>query len=101
MLTENEERFLIYWTEKRKLNKFNPFFFAKGLAAGLAIGLLIVICFGAGWYKRVYANSLNPSILMFALISIALFLAIFYNSFKYEQNEQLYQELRKKKQRSK
>jgi membrane-associated HD superfamily phosphohydrolase len=99
MLTIEEQKFLSYWTVKRNENKLNPFFFAKGFALGLLIGILVLICLFIGWYKRANmdaATKLNPYIMLIAIISIAIFLAIFYNSFKFEQNEQLYKELKRK-----
>ncbi len=96
MLTSEEQKFIDYWEQKRTENKLNPFFFAKGFVVGLAIGLLIIVSIGVGWYKRanMEANvALSPIVLIIAIIFTALFLAIFYNSFKYEQNEQLYIEL--------
>lgn len=104
MLTSEEQKFLQYWEQKRKENKWNPFFFIKGFAVGLAIGLLIIISIGIGWYKRanMEANAaLNPIVLIVAIIIIALFLAVFYNGFKYEQNEQFYIELLNKEKRNK
>lgn len=99
MLSENEKKFIDYWEVKRQENKLNPFFFFSGFAGGLAIGFLVIIAIGIGWYKRatMEANSmLNPVVLIVAIIAISIFIAFFYNSFKYEQNEQLYSELKKK-----
>lgn len=104
MLSKKEIEFLEYWEQKRGTNKLNPFFFMSGLAGGLIIGLLIIISIGLGWYKRanMEANAtLNPLILILAIVIISLFLAIFYNSFKYEQNEQLYNELKHKENKQK
>jgi polyferredoxin len=99
MLTTQEQNFLDYWITKRNENKLNPFFFVKGFAIGLLIGILVLICLLLGWYKRANmdaATKLNPYVMLIAIISTAIFLAIFYNSFKYDQNEQLYKELKHK-----
>ena len=100
MLTVHEQNFINYWQQKRNENKFNPLFFIKGLSGGLLIGLLVVITIISGWYKladKEIETSLNPFVLCISLLLIALFIAVFYNSFKYEQNEQLYKELLIKK----
>jgi formate/nitrite transporter FocA (FNT family) len=99
MLTKKEEKFLIYWTQKRQESKLNPLFFIKGFTAGILVGLLIFVSVVVGWYKRAAMDAstkLNPVVFMIALIIIAAFLAVFYNSFRYEQNEQAYQELQRK-----
>lgn len=100
MLTKNEEDFIIYWEEKRKLNKFNPFLFGKGFGIGAFIGISITISLSVGWNKQAPLNILNSFVICIAFILIALFCAIFYNSFKFEQNEQLYQEFLIKKRKN-
>jgi hypothetical protein len=97
MLTQNEQEFLDYWQEKRNQNKFNPFFFGKGFSIGIGIGLLITLSFVIGWDKQVAVNALNLAVVLIAFLAIAIFCALFYNSFMYEQNEQRYQELLIKK----
>ena len=99
MLSLQEEKFIAYWQEKRGENKLSPFFFIKGFAIGLIMGVLVIISVVTGWYKRAYMDAntkLNPYLLLVAIVLIAVFLAVFYNSFKYEQNEQLYKELKRK-----
>lgn len=102
MLTEKELEFLNYWEEKRKENKLNPFFFIRGLVVGLIIGLLVALSLILGWYKRANMDAntkLNPMVLVFCIVLIGLFLAIFYNNFKYEECEQHYKELKQKQQK--
>ncbi len=99
MLSEKEKKFIEYWEVKRLENKLNPFFFSSGFAGGLVIGLLVITTIGIGWYKRANMDAnamLNPVVLIIAIIAISIFIAFFYNSFKYEQNEQLYLELKHK-----
>ena len=99
MLTTEELKFLAYWEEKRKQNKLNPFFLVKGLLFGLITGFLIFISLRLGWYKRANMDAntkLSPTLLIIIIILIAVFVSVLYNSFKYEQNEQLYQELKRK-----
>ncbi len=95
-----EEKFIHYWKEKRLQSKFNPFLFIKGFAGGLIIGLLVFISLLVGWYKRANmdaSNKLSLTVLLICFLAIALFLAIFYTLFKFEQNEQLYQEILKRR----
>lgn len=99
MITIEEQKFIAYWSKKREESKLNPFFFVKGFTVGLVFSILVLICLGADWYKRATMDAntkLNPIVLFVALLLITLFLAIFYNSFKYEQNEQLFKELKHK-----
>lgn len=99
MLTSEELKFLAYWEEKRKHNKLNPFFLVKGLIAGFITGILILLSLSLGWYKRANMDAntkLSPTLLIVIIILIAVFVSVLYNSFKYEQNEQLYQELKRK-----
>lgn len=100
MLTQNEENFITYWQEKRKQNKFNPFLFGKGFGIGAFIGVAITISLSVGWNKQAPVNILNSLVISIAFILIALFCALFYNSFKFEQNEQLYQEFLVKKRKN-
>ena len=102
MSISEEEKFMQYWQEKRLQPKLNPFFFLKGFAGGLIIGLLIFISLLAGWYKRANmdaSNKLNPVVLLICILTIGIFIAIFYTYFKFEQNEQLYQEILKKREK--
>ncbi len=104
MSISKEEKFLLYWKEKRMQSKFNPFFFIKGFAGGLIIGLLVFISLLIGWYKRANmdaSNKLNPIVLFICILAIGIFIAIFYTYFKFEQNEQFYQELLKKRDKAK
>ena len=101
-MSEQEDKFIQYWEAKRLQSKFNPFLFIKGFAGGLIIGLLILLSLFAGWYKRANmdaSNKLSLPILFFCFLGIAIFLAIFYTLFKFEQNEQLYQEILKKREK--
>ncbi len=98
----SEEKFIQYWQEKRLQSKFNPFLFLQGFAGGLIIGLLVFVSLIVGWYKRANmdaSNKLNPIVLLVCILAIGLFIAIFYTSFKFEQNEQLYQEILKKREK--
>ena len=100
MLTEQEEKFLIYW-EKNKDKERSVFKqISLGLPIGLFIGIGILLNFISGWYTRatMVANSQStPLVLIFAVIIIAFFCSIFYKRHQWEMNDQRYQELKIKK----
>ena len=103
MQNDKEQEFINYWEVKRNQSKLNPFFFIKGFAGGIIIGLLVFLSILLGWYKRanMEANTmLNPYVLLICLLAIGTFIAVFYTNFKYEQNEQFYQELLQKRKKN-
>jgi hypothetical protein len=100
MLTEEEEKFLIYWENNRE--KKTSFFSQSsvGLRVGLLIGIGIVLNYLSGWYTRatMVANSQStPIVLILAVILITIFCTVFFNRHKREMNEQRYLELSYKK----
>ena len=100
MLTEQEEKFLVYWENNKE--KERSFFkqISFGLPLGLLIGLGILLNFMSGWYTRatMVANSQStPLVLIIAIIIIAFFCSIFYTRHRWEMNDQKYQELKIKK----
>lgn len=100
MLTEQEEKFLVYW-EKNKVRE-RSFFkqISLGLPIGLLIGIGILLNLVSGWYTRanMVANSQStPLVLIFAIVIIAFFCSIFYKRHQWEMNDQRYQELMIKK----
>jgi hypothetical protein len=100
MLTEQEEKFLVYWEKNKEREK--SFFkqISLGLPIGLLIGIGILLNFMSGWYTRaiMVANSQStPLVLIFAIIIIAFFCSIFYKRHQWEMNDQRFQELTIKK----
>ncbi|HSK11670.1 MAG TPA: hypothetical protein VK907_00565 [Phnomibacter sp.] len=96
MLTEKEEKFLLYWETARKRQKKLLYQLGVGLPMGLLFGILIIANFFSGWYKRadMIANSrFDPVVLYVAVALIAVFFAIFSKKFQYDQQEQRYKEL--------
>jgi hypothetical protein len=100
MLTEDEKRFIEYWSANRtKQQKFY-----KQLAIGLPVGVLfaaaIFINFASGWDKNAtMIFNAYPSakslilVLLLAVISIVVFVSVFSVKVKWERNEQRYREL--------
>lgn len=102
MLTDNEEAFLQYWLHNRQRQKKLFYQLLVGLPVGLLLGGVIAFNFYSGWYKRadyMINAQFNPVVLIVALLIIAVFTAVFYKKFQWEQREQKYQELLIKKEK--
>lgn len=100
MLSEQEEKFLIYWEKNKEREKSVFRQLSLGLPIGLLIGIGILLNFISGWYTRatMVANSQStPLVLVFAVIIIAVFCSIFYKRHQWEMNDQRFQELKIKK----
>ena len=97
MLTQQEQNFVRYWEQNRLRRKRVFRQFLVGIPVGLLFAVPIVISLKSGWDKRasVEANSpdFNPLVLLFALLLIIAFTAIFYQQHKWDQYEQRYREL--------
>ena len=101
MLTKDEMLFLEYWEKSRNKEKQ----FLRQLAAGLPIGLvfalpvLVAVLFH-GWYKNmIYISDSQLIVIIIGVFCVAIFFSIFRGRFKWEQNEQLYKELKFKENR--
>lgn len=101
MQTNHQERFIEYWKNNRDREKklYRQLIF--GLPLGLLIsGGIIISVITDRWYERadMVANTeLNPTVLIVAVVIIAVFTGFFYKKFRWDQNEQLYKELMAKK----
>jgi hypothetical protein len=101
MITEKEKQFLRYWEankdiEDRFLNKM-----LGGLPMAIIFGLpvilsvLVVRIFFPDWYMKI--SQTTPGMFISAIIAvvcIVLFYSFFRMQYKWEMNEQLYQELK-------
>jgi hypothetical protein len=104
MLTTQEEKFLEYWQNNREKEKKLLRQLFIGLPAGLLIAAGIILSLDINWYPRadMVANaSLNPYILLLAIIGIIVFVSIFYKKYQWDMNEQRYRELLIKKEKEK
>src|SRR4051812_15492994 len=102
MLTEDEEKFLIYWQNNREREKSFGRRMWLGVPIGLLIGIGIILNYISGWYTRatMVANGQStPLVLIVAVFLIALFFGYFYKQFQWEMNEQRYLELNHKKEK--
>lgn len=100
MLTEQEEKFLIYWEKNKEKEKSVFKQISLVLPIGLVIGTGILLNFMSGWYTRatMVANGQStPLVLIFAIVIIAFFCSVFFKRHQWEMNDQRYQELKIKK----
>ena len=103
MLTNEDEKFLEYWSEHRKKKK--PFF---GMASvGLRLGMFIAIGLALSIVAATFSRKANPVLendsslvitVIVAGLGIVLFITYFTGQHKWDQNEMHYQELLYKKQ---
>jgi pilus assembly protein TadC len=96
MLTKDEKFFIDYWEKNRDKEKRFLTQFAGGLPLGLvfALPVLIAVIFH-GWYKNmIYISFSQLIIIIIGVIGVAVFFTIFRMKFKWENNEQLYKELK-------
>ena len=103
MLSEKEIKFLQYWeqnrerenTVKRKLTGGMPMAFIFSMPVVLSI--VVVRLFLPEWYTKISKTTPGTFItIIFAMIIVALFYSFFRMQYKWEMNEQLYQELKAK-----
>jgi hypothetical protein len=105
MLTPEEEGFIEYW-EKNRLRKKKIFRqLGLGLPLGVSLVVAIFINFFSGWYKRadITLSSEQSSMILVLLVAallIVIFVVIFSVRHKWEQNEQYYNELLSRKNKS-
>ena len=103
MLSEREEKFLVFWEANRLKRKKGIYQLVVGLPIGLLISALLLANYYSGWYVRadMEANAwFNPVILYVAAGIIAVFIAVFSKKFQWEQHEQHYKELIFKKKKA-
>lgn len=99
-MTQEEEKFIVYWQKQRLRKKQFLRNFSIGLPLGVLIAVALLVNFLSGWYRRadmeLHADSSVIIVVLIAVVSIVVFITIFSARHKWEQNEQLYQELLKK-----
>ena len=95
---------MTWWEARREQDKR----LYRQLLIGLPVGLLftipiIIMVFSAKfWYQRadMEANAMiNPSVLIVAILIIAVFIAIFHKRHQWDMREQQYQELKAREER--
>lgn len=103
MLSEKDKEFISYWEQAREARKS----FAAKLTSGLPMAALfsvpillfiaVIYLFFPEWYTKVSAKMPGSvSTIVVAVIICMFFFSYFRMQYKWEMNEQLYQELKNK-----
>jgi ATP/ADP translocase len=103
MLTQEEEKFISYWSVERLKKKK----FLRKFSIGLPLGVMMVagtlISLFSGWYKKAdMALHMDTSVIIVVLIAsiaIVVFITLFSAHHKWDQNELHYGELMARKER--
>ena len=101
MISEQEKLFIDYWDKNRERNKRSFYQLAIGLTTGLvfAFPILLSVLFH-DWYKQmIYISGSQITVILIGVLGITVFFALFRIKFKWEQNEQLYKELKYKEEK--
>lgn len=96
----DDDVFFAYWQENSEKEKSSRKAFMLGLSSGFAIGGTVIAFILSGWYQRatMVANSkMSAFVLFIAILGISIFIAFMYRRFKWEMNDQRYQEILAKK----
>ena len=96
MLTREEESFIVYWEKNREKEKkiFWKFLYGSPWGLVFALPILIAVIFH-DWYKNmVYISPSLITLIIIAVLAIAIFYTLFSMQFKWDRNEQIYEELK-------
>lgn len=103
MLAEREEQFLIFWEKERLKQNGVIARILAGLPMAMLFGLPILILILAiyiyfpEWYTKISNTSTGTFVtIVIAVILCIIFFSYFRMSYKWELNEQIYQELKTK-----
>ncbi len=107
MISEKDIQFLRYWERVRDRENTFTSKIARGLPMAFIFGFPIILSivsvrlFAPDWYMKISQTSPGTFItIIIAMLIIVLFYAYFRMQYKWEMNEQLYQELRIKENKS-
>lgn len=96
MLTEDEKSFIEYWEKNREKEKrfFRQLTYGSPWGLVFALPVLVAVIFH-DWYKNMIPIS-RPQIVLIIItvIGIAIFYSVFRMKFKWDNNEQIYKELK-------
>jgi uncharacterized BrkB/YihY/UPF0761 family membrane protein len=108
MLTEKEEQFIRYWEADRELRSTFMHKLLTGLpmaamfALPILLFIMLVYIFLPDWYAKISGTQTGSFVMaVVAVLICIIFFAYFRMHFKWEMNEQLYQELKQKQQKTK
>ena len=107
MLTEKEKQFILYWEREREKQKSTKAKLINGLPMAVLFSIPILLfitavyLFFPEWYTKI-SNRLAGSLvtIIIAVILCILFYSYFRMHYKWEMNEQAYQELKAKSKKS-
>ena len=102
MITDQEKLFINYWESNREKEKRWLLKLAVGLPLGLvfAFPILLSVIFH-DWYKSmIFISGSQLTVVLIAVLGIAVFYTLFRIRFKWEENEQRYKELKFKENKS-
>jgi cbb3-type cytochrome oxidase subunit 3 len=100
MLTDKEKQFLVYWEKNREAESgfaskmLRGFPMAILFALPVILSVVVVRLFLPEWYTKISKTSPGMFVtVIFAVIMITLFYAVFRMHSKWEQNEEVYKHL--------
>jgi hypothetical protein len=99
MLNERERKFMAYWEERRLREERWQYQLLTGIPIGLLFSVPVIGIFFTAkyWYPRadMQGNAMgSPGVLVLAVFIIAVFIAIFYKRYQWDQKEQQYRQLK-------
>jgi hypothetical protein len=99
--SEDEKKFIAYWEGNRLKEKRFISQLMYGLPIGIIFSVPILVNFllGKFWYKRADAvgiSQFSPTVLILAVILIAVFIALLNRKLRWEKLEQQYISLKKR-----
>jgi len=107
MITEKEKQFINYWEKEKDIQSTFSSKLLRGFPMAILFSLPIILSvivvklFMPEWYTKISATSPGMfTTVIFAVLVIAFFYAVFRMQAKWEHNEQLYQSLKKKENKS-
>jgi membrane protein YdbS with pleckstrin-like domain len=107
MLTAEEEKFVRFWEQNRAEHSKFSSKLLRGIPMASIFGLpilLLIVCvyfFLPDWYIKVSKTSPQTFVVVvIAVLIVVLFYAFARMHFKWEMNDQLYQELKKKERKT-
>ena len=96
-MTREELDFIAYWASERLKKKKFLRKLSIGLPLGVVISVGVLINIFSGWYRKadmeLRSNSSLMIVILFAILGIVVFIAIFSAHHRWDRNESMYQEL--------
>lgn len=104
MLTEEENRFIVYWEQNRNRKKRGLWQLAAGLPLGVSIAAAIFLNIYADWFKgastALRMNTDRLLVILAGVFLVVVFVVVFSAKHKWDMHEQRYRELIIKKGKS-